>query len=169
MQKLYDVHSYEVRRYGVCGRVLLDRVGQATPPWHWSTPSFYYSREERRFYSRGAFRQQQGRGMGHIGDLEMTYATHEWNCGELLDQGGLLRGERGRANAGQRREGGWGGCGGAREQRVERCAGHAHVRTDLDGTCLHVWDFWLRQQRVCIKCVALYAMRTGRDDESAGE
>ena len=57
----------------------------------------------------------------------------------------------------------------AREQRVERCAGHAHVRTDLDGTCLHVWDFWLRQQRVCIKCVALYAMRTGRDDESAGE
>ena len=84
---------------------MLDRVGQATPPWHWSTPSFYYSREERRFYSRGAFREQQGRGMGHIGDLEMTYATHEWNCGELLDQGGLLRGEKGRANAGQRRGG----------------------------------------------------------------
>ena len=76
-------------------------------------------------------------------------------------------GKKGRANAGQRR----GGVRGvrAREQRVERCAGHAHVRTDLDGTCLHVWDFWLRQQRVCIKCVALYAMRTGRDDESAGE
>ena len=62
------------------------------------------------------------RGGQHIGDLEMTYATHEWNCGELLDQGGLLRGKKGRANAGQRREGGEGGAG-------ERAAGGEMCRT----------------------------------------
>ena len=90
--------------------------GAGDASWHWSTPSFYYSREERRFYSRGAFREQQGRGMGHIGDLEMTYATHEWNCGELLDQGGLLRG-KGTGKCGATTRGGGG------EGAGERAAG----------------------------------------------
>ena len=115
MQKLYDVHSYEVRRYGVCGRVLLDRVGQATPPWHWSTPSFYYSRGGGDFILQGHFENNKG-GMGHIGDLEMTYATHEWNCGELLGSRRSSTGERGRAmrgndergeGAGGRESSGW--------------------------------------------------------------
>ena len=59
--------------------------------------------EEILFYG-GISRTTRG-GMGHIGDLEMTYATHEWNCGELLDQGGLLLGKRD-GQMRQRREGG---------------------------------------------------------------
>ena len=60
MQELYDVHSYEVRRYGVCGRVLLDRVGQATP--HDIGPHLLFTIRERRgdFILGGHFENNKG-------------------------------------------------------------------------------------------------------------
>ena len=72
MQKLYDVHSYEVRRYGVCGRVLLDRMGQATP--HDIGPHLLFTIRERRgdFILRGHFENNKG-----------GYGTH-WRFGDDL-------------------------------------------------------------------------------------
>ena len=165
MQALYDVHSTRCGDMEYARKpLLLDRMGRRRLHGIGPPASFYYSREERRFYSRGAFREQQGRDgtrwWGFGDDLRdsrcmCALASKAVFYGRTRD--GQMRGNDEMAE----------GCGGARAAGdVPR---HASPPRTAVTSAVCIEDFWLRQQGAFVLSAWRCTMRTGQTTRAQGE